>query len=316
MNNFKKILPLILLTLFIFLINYYYQRNKEDFFGIQYLDKSLLIQILILCFFYLLTEGLVLKNIVNFLNKKISFIQSFLVMSATYFCNTFIQFSGLGYRVYYLKRFKNLKILETLRFSIDTIACEVLVFSLIGTISISLIDLNSEKIGISIVLYLIFTFFLLSSIIYLFFISIIILKFQNILNKLNFFKLNKILEVFILKKKNIFFFYKKQLFVFFFQYLILFFILFLIINKMGINNYFYLSLLITSLIDFSFLIALTPYSVGISELITFFGTRDIPLTLAEIIILINIFRISMLLIYFVCGPIFIIFNLKKGNYGM
>ena len=29
-------------------------------------------------------------------------------MNATYFCNTFIQFSGLGYRVYYLKKFKNL----------------------------------------------------------------------------------------------------------------------------------------------------------------------------------------------------------------
>ena len=75
-------------------------------------------------------------------------------------------------------------------------------------------------------------------------------------------------------------------------------------------------MLITSLVDFSFLIALTPYSVGISEFVTFIGTRDIPLSLAEIIILINVFRICMLLIYFICGPLFIIFNLQKKNYGM
>ena len=70
-------------------------------------------------------------------------------------------------------------------------------------------------------------------------------------------------------------------------------------------------LLITSLVDFSFLIALTPYSVGISEFITFIGTRDIPLSFAEIIILINVFRICMLIIYFIFGPIFILINLRK-----
>ena len=43
------------------------------------------------------------------------------------------------------------------------------------------------------------------------------------------------------------------------------------------------------------------------------GTRDITLSFAEIIILINIFRICMLIIYFICGPIFILINLRKKN---
>ena len=99
------ILPLFLLTLFIFIIFYYYKKNETDFIAIQQLDQILIFQIIILCFLYLLTEGLILRNIVIFFRKKHSFFfQSFLVMNATYFCNTFIQFSGLGYRIYYLKK--------------------------------------------------------------------------------------------------------------------------------------------------------------------------------------------------------------------
>ena len=116
-----------------------------------------------------MTEGLILKNIVKFLGKNIHFFQSFLVMNATYFCNTFIQFSGLGYRVYYLKKFKNLKISEILRFSIDTIVCELLIFSLIGLIAILFIDINSEKIKISNIIYLFFFFFLVHLIYLIFF---------------------------------------------------------------------------------------------------------------------------------------------------
>ncbi len=316
MNNLKRIFPLLVLILFISIIFYYYKNNKSDFLAIQQIDSFLLIEIIILCFLYLLTEGAILKNIVNFLGKKINFFQSFLVMNATYFCNTFIQFSGLGYRVYYLKKFKKIKISEILRFSIDTIVCEILIFSLIGLISISFIDLYSEKIKISNTLYLVFSIFFLSSIIYLNFLGKIISSIKILLNKFNLTLLDKIIDIFLIKKKNNNSFYKKQFLVFIIQYIILFLIFFLILEKINIENYTFLSLLITSLVDFSFLIALTPYSVGISEFVTFMGTRDIPLSFTEIIILINVFRICMLLIYFICGPIFILINLRKKSYGM
>tara|TARA_Y100000992_G_C21226687_1_gene473269 strand:- start:485 stop:1243 length:759 start_codon:yes stop_codon:yes gene_type:complete len=251
-----------------------------------------------------------------FLGEKIYFFQSFLIMNATYFCNTFIQFSGLGYRVYYLKKFKNLKISEILRFSIDTIVCEILIFSLIGVLTILYIDSYSEKIKISPILYILFIAFFLSSAIYLIFLKQIILGIKYLFNQLNLTLFDKVIQTFLIKKKNIFSFYKDQFLVFLFQYIILFFIFFLILKKINVENYIYLSFLITSLVDFSFLIALTPYSVGISEFITFFGTRDIPLSIAEIIILINVFRICMLLIYFIFGPIFILINLKKKSHGM
>jgi uncharacterized membrane protein YbhN (UPF0104 family) len=316
MSKFKKILPLILLTLFISIIFYYYKKNESDFIAIQQLDQILLFQILFLCFLYLLTEGLILKNIVTFLGKNIYLFQSFLIMNATYFCNTFIQFSGLGYRVYYLKKFKNLKISEILRYSIDTIVCELFIFSLIGLVSILFIDLYSEEIKISNFLYIVFTVFFLSSLIYLSLAAPIILIIKSFLNKLNISLFDKIFQIFLIKKENYFSFCKKQFLIFATQYIILFFIFFLVLKKINIENYTYLSLLITSLVDFSFLIALTPYSVGISEFFTFMGTRDIPLSFAEIIILINIFRICMLSIYFICGPIFILINLRKKKYGM
>jgi uncharacterized membrane protein YbhN (UPF0104 family) len=161
MNNLKKILPLLILILFISIIFFYFRKNESDFLAIRHLDSFLLIKIIFLCFLYLLTEGLILKNIVTFLGKKIHFFQSFLVMNATYFCNTFIQFSGLGYRVYYLKKFQNIKISEILRFSIDTIVCEILTFSLIGIISISFIDFYSNEVNINNTLYLVFLIFFL-----------------------------------------------------------------------------------------------------------------------------------------------------------
>ena len=159
MSKLKKFLPLLLLTLFVSIIFYYYKKNESDFIVIRQLDQALIFQIILLCLLYLFTEGLILKNIVTFLGKRIHFFQSFLVMNATYFCNTFIQFSGLGYRVYYLKKFKNLKISEILRYSIDTIVCEVLIFSLIGLISILFIDLYSEEIKISYIIYMFFLVF-------------------------------------------------------------------------------------------------------------------------------------------------------------
>ncbi len=313
MNKLKKLLPLILLILFLIIIFYYYKKNESDFSTIQQLDQALLLQIILLSTLYLFTEGLILKNIVKFLGKKIYFFQSFLIMNATYFCNTFIQFSGLGYRVYYLNKFKNLKISDILRFSIDTIVCEILIFSLIGLVTILFIDFYSEKIQISLILYMVFIIFFLSSVIYLNFLNQIILSIKSLLNKLNLSLFDKLIQVFLIKKENNFSFYKRQFLVFFIQYIILFLIFFLILKKINVENYTYLSLLITSLVDFSFLIALTPYSVGISEFVTFVGTRDIPLSFVEIVILINVFRICMILIYFICGPIFILINLRKKN---
>ena len=91
MNNLKKIIPAFLITIFIFLLYSYYQKNVSDFEFVKNINLNLILIVITLCFLYLTTEGLVLKNIVISLNKNISLKESFFVMNSTYFCNTFIE---------------------------------------------------------------------------------------------------------------------------------------------------------------------------------------------------------------------------------
>ena len=311
MSNLKKIIPLIFVVIFIFLIHRYYKNNVNDFIFIYQINILLIIWIIFLSFVYLLTEALVLKNIVNNLNKKINLLESFFIMNSTYFCNTFVQFSGLGYRLYYLKKYKNLMISQVLGLSLFTIACEVLIFSLLGIFSLIFIDLVSNSININLILYLVFTSFFILSTFYLLSSDTLRLKILNIKIFKKFNIINSILNKMLINIKNKKNFIYKQSILFLFQYIILFLIFFSILNVLNTENYFYLSLLVTSLVDFSFLLAFTPYSVGITEVVTILGTKDINFSFAETLVLINFFRVCMLSIYFLFGPLFLIYKAVK-----
>ena len=316
MNKIKKFYPIFFLIIFCSFIYYYYQKNLDDFQILKRIDFKIFIQIVFLSFFYLITEGLILKNIVTTLKKKMSLVESFFVMNFTYFCNTFIQFTGLGYRVYYINKKKNIKVSRFIKLSLDTISCEVFIFSLIGIFSLVFIDFSSQKINISEYIYISFLLFLILSIIYLLFLVKITKKLKEILNYFKFYKLDKLFNFFLIVEESKKKFYLRQSLVFLIQYIILFSIFFIILKKLEVNNSLFISLITTSLVDFSFLMAFTPYSVGITEFITLLGTKDIPLTFVEIILLINIFRISMLIIYFILGPAFVLFNLVFKKNGM
>ena len=107
---FKKFIPFVVLFLFIFLIIYFYKENKSDFNFLYNLNLNFILITLFLCLCYLVTESLIFRNITIFFNAKINIFQSFLIICTTYLCNTFVQFSGLGYRAYYLKKFKEVNI--------------------------------------------------------------------------------------------------------------------------------------------------------------------------------------------------------------
>ena len=100
----KKIYPIIIIIIFALLIKFYYENNVDDFSFVKKIRVETVLIIIILSFFYLITEGILLKRIILYIGKKTSLLECFLVMNFTYFCNTFIQFTGLGYRIYYLKK--------------------------------------------------------------------------------------------------------------------------------------------------------------------------------------------------------------------
>ena len=232
-------------------------------------------------------------------------------MNSTYFCNTFVQFSGLGYRLYYLKKYKNLMISQVFGLSLFTIACELLIFSLLGIFSLILIDLVPNSININLILYLVFISFFILSTFYLFSPDTLKLKILDIKIFKKFNSINSILTKIFINIKNKKNFIYKQSILFLFQYIILFLIFFSILNVLNTENYFYISLLVTSLVDFSFLLAFTPYSVGITEIVTILGTKDINFSFAETLVLINFFRVCMLSIYFLFGPLFLIYKAVK-----
>jgi len=312
----KKIYPIIILIIFILLIKYYFQNNIEDFSFIKKIKIETVIIITFLSFIYLITEGILLKKIVLFIGKKTSLIECFFVMNFTYFCNTFIQFTGLGYRIYYFKKYKKINIREFIRFSIDTIVCELLVFSFFGLIFLFFINFLSDEFKINIFVYLCFLTIFLSSIAYIYLLKSIINFLKLWINKLNIKLFDRLFQFFLIKKEKKYNFYTYQIRVFILQYLVLFSIFFLILKEIGHVNYIPLAFLTTSFIDFSFLLAITPYSVGISEVFTFFGTKGLNFSIAEIIVLINLFRLSMMFIYFIMGPVFFIRTLFRNKNGM
>ena len=66
----KKILPYLILGIFIYLIYNFYTKNNSDFDFIYNLNYEILFKILILCLLYLITEAIILKKI-TFLIKKL-----------------------------------------------------------------------------------------------------------------------------------------------------------------------------------------------------------------------------------------------------
>src|SRR5210317_2162634 len=102
MKTLKKISPFIIISIFFLFIINFYQNNARDFFFLKNVNFINILSIIILCLFYLISETIILKNIIKFFNSESKFNECFLVICTTYLCNTFIQFSGLGYRAFYL----------------------------------------------------------------------------------------------------------------------------------------------------------------------------------------------------------------------
>ena len=208
----KKILPFGILGIFIYLIFYFYSENKSDFSFLYNLNFNFIVITLLLCLSYLITESLIFKNIASFFNAKINFFESFLVICTTYLCNTFIQFSGLGYRAYYLKKFKKIRISNFIVKSIFIIFIEFMVFSSLSLILLFIFDKINSEIEIYIFIYYILSIILLGSLVILFFNKQLI----KILNKIFFLKkiniIKKIINIIDEIQKKIFIYFLENMF--------------------------------------------------------------------------------------------------------
>ena len=311
----KKILPYLILGIFIYLIYNFYSNNKSDFDFIYNLNYEILFKILILCLFYLITEAIIFKKITYFFNKEISITKSFLVINTTYLCNTFVSFSGLGFRAFYLKKIFKINITDFVILSLFIILIEIFVFTFFGFCFLILADFFDDSYKIS--TYLKFVLFGLSIITIVIFISYnFIYNFMISFLKIDQNKYIKKISIFFsrVKNKDLKIYLLKFIWVFLIQFILLFLIFYLGHSVLNKENSFIFSIIATSSTDLSFIFTITPYAVGISEAFIFFGSSDLDINLAEIIFLSNLFRLSIFLIYFLIGLVHLYFFLKKIKY--
>ena len=301
---FKKFIPFVVLFLFIFLIIYFYKENKSDFNFLYNLNLNFILITLFLCLCYLVTESLIFRNITIFFNSKINIFESFLIICTTYLCNTFIQFSGLGYRAYYLKKFKKVDISSFIIKSIFIIFIEFMVFSSLSLILLLVFDKINSEIEIYLAIYYILLLIFFFSIVMLFFYKHIIkiLTKVTFLNELSLVKKSiDIIKNFDKKRFDLFF--KKYVFLFLLQFIILFLIFLNSYSLFEKENSILFTIISTMSTDLSFIFTLTPYAVGVSETFIFFSSNNFDIQISEILFLTNIFRLSMFGIYFIFGLI-------------
>ena len=162
-----------------------------------------------------------------------------------------------------------------------------------------------SNISIAFQIKLVFFIIAVCSFFYLFVLSLFLNRIEIIFKKLNLNIINKLIQFFILlKQQNLFIFHLRQLLIFIFQYIIVSSLFLIILKSLNNDHYFYNSLLTASLVDLSFIINLTPFSVGVSETFAYFGTRDTNLNLIEIVIIINAFRIGIMLVSLIISPLY------------
>ena len=302
MKFLKNIIPYIIILFFITGVLYYYGSNKTDFYFLRKININILGIVICLCLLYLFTEALIFKLIVSFYKKNIKFRDCFLVICTTYLCNTFIQFSGLGFRAYYLKKFQNIEVNKFIILSLFIILIELLIFSFLSLILIFVFYNLDSAIDVYNLIYNLLVIILIFSFIGIFFHKKIFL----LIDKFKFIKKFKIINQFFDYFKN---FNSSRLgellkyfcLIFTLQFIILFLIFFISISILSIDNSILFSLIVTMSTDLSFIFTFTPYALGISETFIFFSSENFNVKLSEILYLTNIFRLSMFLIYSIFG---------------
>ena len=310
-NKFKILFPYLAIVTFIFLIFNYYETNKSDFSFLYNIKKEYLLLICLFCLIYLITESIILVVLINHFKKKLKISKCFFVICATYFFNTFIQFSGLGFRAYYLKKFLDIKVVDFLIISILFIYIELTVFSTFGFLGIFFIDLFNKDLSlvkeIKILLFLVS--FAMTFTLYFY------KKIFDTLNKLINIKKIKFIQnfhLFLSNKENfdIINSLKKVSIFYVIQFFILsaiFYVGYIILNK---DDLILLSVIASTFTDFSFIFTFTPYAIGISEAFLYASNYNFDLKISEILFLSNIFRLSMFVIYFPLGIIYLISFIK------
>ena len=311
LKKIKIFIPYFFLIVFLFLIYFFYKSNYSSFSFLQNFSFSIFSLLVILCFGYLITEAFILKYILKYFNKNLNLLTSFFVMNTAYFFNTFLQFTGLGFRVFFFKKIYNVDISNFLILSLFVILIEFYIFSLIGSLFFIIIYFSGLDLPISLFVKLVVYSINIFTLIVLIFNKKIYDFVVTILNLKNFIIMKKISLFYQNNTKNLNFFFIKFIPFFFMQFFLLFFIFLLAASIFSPEQPISFAIIATIATDFSFIFTFTPQSIGISEAFVYFSSLNMGITFAQILFIINVFRLSTFCIYVIIGPIYFFYFSKR-----
>jgi len=311
LNKIKIFTPFFFLIVFIFLIYNFYKSNYSSFSFLKNFSLYIFFLIVLLSFCYLITEAIILKYIAKYFDKDLNLPISFFVLNTTYFFNTFLQFTGLGFRAFFLKKIYNIRISNFLILSLFVILIEFYIFSLIGSLFLIIIYFYGYDLPIPIFVKIIIYSINLLTLIFLIFHKKIYFFITKLFNLKNFIIIKKISFFYQYTKKDISFFLLKFIPIFFTQFFLLFFIFLLVSSIFEYKQPIQIAIITSIATDLSFIFTFTPQSIGISEAFVYYGSLNMEITFPQILFLINIFRLSTFCIYVVVGPIYFFYFSKR-----
>ena len=304
--NIKNFLYYFVTLIILFILINFYLNNKENFNIIYNISYFNLIVIFLLGLIYLFLEAIILKKIIQTFNKDLSLIESFSLINLTYLLNTFVQFTGLAFRIFYLKTKMNIKISEFIYMSFFLIFLEFIIFNIFGVFSLLLYGFYYETNLLLFIFIFIFSLITIFSLLAIFYTNFFINFFKKIyfFKNFNFDSLMEVRKNFI---SNIYFF----LFLYFSQYLIMTSVFFFSYVSIVNDSSLLISMVSSSVTNIVLFVNITPYSLGVLEFLVFISNTIFDINLTQTLIVTSLLRLSNMVWYIPIG-IIAIFILKNN----
>ncbi len=293
----KKSIAIIVSLLLVVWCGYFTYENREQFYPILELKAYWITSLVLVSFFYIWAQGLILKYVLEPYKIKLKFKEWFGILVVTLFGNYIFPFAGIGFRATYLKKNHNLQVGDFIASTVAIYWWEFLIFAFGGIVGLSLLqtDTTVDKWVLLPVL--------VSGITFLFIIYFLKFRFPLIGPKKMIIKVNSMLESWDGIKKDRAMMSKVGLST------TLVFVLYTIMFAIAYEAFGFIvpiagNMIVACLSDYSFFIRLAPAAFGSYEASIVYSSQLYNLTLAEGLMVAGLVRVAMMICYFSLGPIY------------
>ncbi len=306
--RYKYILAYAIVIALSIWVTFFIRQHAQEFDALWSISYASLSLLLITAFFYLFLQGILLNKALAAFDIYLSFKEWFGLIAITLLGNYIFPFAGLGFRAKYLK--KNYA-LEYTKFSVLLAAIfliELLIFILGGAIAVSYLYFIKKTISLTWVLGMFAGLIALS---WMLFFDLPLKQYSSKLLQ----KIDGILASWRQVKQN------KSVMKALYMYTLLLYLVsaamfYTAYNAIDLDISFFSALLPTTLSDLSFILRITPGSLGTYDASIIYSSVVLGYTTAEGIIVVTLIRLTTLIWILICGPICSLFLASQHKRGL